>query len=167
MNALLAVAVIVCSVIAAKAVLPAAFNSTRDHFNSRWVLSIAEVFSFPTSIWRTNLGVVADYIGSYYTWAVALFFAGFTWLALRRKNFPELTLAGMCLAGAMRRDVSAARLQRIHVQHRGNRGVVASPGENGRASPSRPLNREDEFSGGGRCWQEVDSSWLIGPLRTS
>ena len=97
----LVIAVIVCSSIAANAVLPAAFNSTRDHFNSRWVLSIGEVFSFPTSIWGTNLGVVADYIGSYYTWAVALFFFGFIWLAFRRKNLPELTLAGMCLAGAV------------------------------------------------------------------
>ena len=100
-NALLVVAVIACSVIAANALLPAGFNSTRDHFNSRWVLSIAEVLSFPTSIWRTNLGVVADYIGSYYTWAVALFFIGASWLAWRRKNLPELTLAVMCLAGAI------------------------------------------------------------------
>lgn len=100
LNVSLVVAVILCAGVAADAMLPSAFNATRDHFNSRWVLSIAEVFRFPIEIWRANLGVVADYISSYYTWAVALFFGGFSWIAFRKKNFPELTLAGMCLGGA-------------------------------------------------------------------
>lgn len=100
LNVSLVVAVILCAGIAADAMLPSRFNATRDHFNSRWVLSIAEVLRFPIEIWRANLGVVGDYIGSYYTWAITLFFAGFSWFAFRKKNFPELTLAGMCLAGA-------------------------------------------------------------------
>jgi 4-amino-4-deoxy-L-arabinose transferase-like glycosyltransferase len=95
----LVVAVIICSSIAADALLPSAFNSTRDHFNSRWVLSIAEVFRFPMDIWRTNLGVVADYVTSYYTWAVPLFFGAFIGIAIWRKNFSELALAAMGLAG--------------------------------------------------------------------
>lgn len=96
----LVLAVIVGSRLAAEAILPSAFNTTRDRFNSQWVMPASEVLRFPIEIWRVNLANVADYIGSYYTWIVALFFCWFTWLALRRKNFPELTLAGMCLAGA-------------------------------------------------------------------
>ena len=101
LNISVVIAVIICSAIVADLILPSAFNSTREHFNSRWVLSAGEVFRLPIDIWRANLGVVADYIGSYYTWAVALFFIGFGWNALRRGNFPALALAGMCLAGAM------------------------------------------------------------------
>ena len=66
--------------------------------------------SFPVEIWRVNLANVADYIGSYYTWVVAPFFCWFTWLALRRKNFVELTLAVMCRRRSRRGDVSASRL---------------------------------------------------------
>lgn len=100
-NVAVVVAVIVCSRIAADAMLPSAFDTTRDHFNSRWVMSTAEVFRLPLGIWQANLGVVADYICAYLTGALALLFCGFTWVALRKKNFPELTLAGMCVAGAI------------------------------------------------------------------
>jgi hypothetical protein len=100
-NVFLVLAVIVCSRMAVNAVLPSVFNATRDRFNGRWVTPAGELFRFPIEIWRVNLGVVADYIGSYYTWAVGLFVCGFSWLAFRRKNFPELTLACMCLAGAI------------------------------------------------------------------
>lgn len=100
-NLTLVLAVIICSRIAADAVLPSAFNATRDRFNNRWVMSPGEVFQFPIETWRMNLRVVTDYIGSYYSWAIALLFCGCIWLAFRRKNFPELTLIGMCLAGAI------------------------------------------------------------------
>jgi Dolichyl-phosphate-mannose-protein mannosyltransferase len=84
---------------AAQLVTPAAFDSTRENFNSRWVMSPRELFHFPMEAWRTNLRVVAEYAGSYYSWAVPLFFCGFTGFAFRRKNLPELALAIMCLAG--------------------------------------------------------------------
>lgn len=100
LNVVLAMAVIVGSALAADSMLPSAFNPIRDRFDSKWVMQPSEVLRFPVEIWRANLANVADYIASYYTWVVALFFCWFTWLAFRRKNFPELTLAGMCLAGA-------------------------------------------------------------------
>jgi 4-amino-4-deoxy-L-arabinose transferase-like glycosyltransferase len=100
LNVVLVIAVVVSSRLAADWILPSAYNATRDRFNSKWVMPASEVLRFPVEIWRVNLVGVADYIGSYYTWVVALFFCWFTWLAFRRKSFPELTLAGMCLAGA-------------------------------------------------------------------
>ena len=96
----LVVVVIVCSSLAANAILPAGFNATRDRFNSRWVLPLGEVLRFPWQIWRPNCGIVADYIGAYYTWLIALLFGGVSALALRKKHFPELALVCMCLAGA-------------------------------------------------------------------
>jgi hypothetical protein len=101
MNFFLPVAIIVCSTLAANAVLPSAFNSARDRFNSRWVLSPDEVLSFPIDRWQENLGLVTHYIGSYYTWGLALFLAGGGWFALRQKKLPELTLACMGLASAI------------------------------------------------------------------
>jgi 4-amino-4-deoxy-L-arabinose transferase-like glycosyltransferase len=80
-------------------VIPSAFDSAREHFNNRWVMSPRELFQFPMEAWRTNLHVVADYVGSYYSWAVPLFFCVFTGFAVRRRNLPELALAIMCLAG--------------------------------------------------------------------
>lgn len=99
LNVVLVIAVVVGSRLAADSMLPSAFNATRDRFNSNWVVPPGEVFRLPIETWRVNLANVADYIGSYYTWVVALFFCCSIWLAFRRKNFPELTLAGMCLAG--------------------------------------------------------------------
>jgi Dolichyl-phosphate-mannose-protein mannosyltransferase len=84
---------------AAQMVIPSAFDSTREHFNSRWVMSPRELFQFPMEAWRMNLRVVAEYVGSYYSWAVLLFFCVFTGFAIRRRNLPELALAIMCLAG--------------------------------------------------------------------
>ena len=84
---------------AARMVIPSAFDSTREHFNGRWVMSPRELFHFPMEAWRTNLRVVAEYVGSYYSWAVPLFFCVFTGFAVRRRNLPELALAIMCLAG--------------------------------------------------------------------
>ena len=100
LNLVLVIAVVVGSRLAADALLPSAFNATRDHFNSRWVMPASELIRIPAAIWRVNLANVADYISAYYTWIVAVFFCWVTWFAFRRKNFPELTLAGMCLAGA-------------------------------------------------------------------
>lgn len=99
-NVSLAVAVVVLSVLIANALLPAEFNATREHFNNRWTLSFRELAGLPFAAWRANLEVVADYIASYYSWAALLFFGIFTWFAVRRKLFADLTLALMCLAGA-------------------------------------------------------------------
>lgn len=101
LNIALVIAVVVGARLAADAMLPSAFNATRDRFNSKWVMPVSEVLRFPLEIWRVNLSNVANYIGSYYTWLAAILFCWFTWLALRRKNFPELTLAAMCLAGTV------------------------------------------------------------------
>jgi 4-amino-4-deoxy-L-arabinose transferase-like glycosyltransferase len=95
----LVIGVIVCSYFAATAFLPSEFHATRERFDRNWVLSASELVALPTAVWRTNLGVVADYIGSYYSWIVALFFCAFVWLAFRRRNFAELILAAMCAAG--------------------------------------------------------------------
>lgn len=84
---------------ASQLVIPSAFDSAREHFNSRWVMSPRELFHFPIEAWSTNLRVVAEYVGSYYSWAVPLFFCVFTGFAFRRRNLPELALAIMCLAG--------------------------------------------------------------------
>jgi hypothetical protein len=99
-NVALVVAVIVCCRLAATALLPSEFNAAREHFNSRWVMSLPELFDLPIAIWRTNLALVADYIGSFYSWTVALLFCVFGWFALRAKDFAELALVFMCAAGA-------------------------------------------------------------------
>jgi hypothetical protein len=80
-------------------VIPSMFDSAREHFNSRWVMSPRELFHFPIQEWSANLRVVAEYVGSYYSWTVPLFFCVFTGFAFRRRNLPELALAIMCLAG--------------------------------------------------------------------
>src|SRR5205085_4749494 len=100
-NIALVIAVIVSSRLAANALLPSEFNGVRQHFNSRWVMSLPELFDLPIAIWRANLTLVADYIGSFYSWTVALLFCVFSWFALRRRTAGELTLVLMCATGAM------------------------------------------------------------------
>jgi hypothetical protein len=100
-NVFLVIGMIVSCRLAANALLPSEFNAAREHFNGRWVLSLPELSELPTAVWRANLALVADYIGSFYSWIVVLLFGVFSWLALRRRNFAELTLAAMCAAGAM------------------------------------------------------------------
>ena len=91
-NVCLVIAVILCSHFAATALLPSEFQATRERFDRNWVMSVSELIALPTAVWRTNLGIVADYIGSYYSWVLALFFCGFVWLAFRRRNSAELIL---------------------------------------------------------------------------
>lgn len=100
-NVLLVVAVIVCCRLAANALLPSEFNAAREHFNSRWVLSLTELLNLPVAIWRSNLAMVADYIGSFYSWSAALLFCVSCWFALRTRNFAELVLILMCAVGGM------------------------------------------------------------------
>jgi hypothetical protein len=99
-NTSLVIAVVMGSVVVTNALIPAEFNATRDHFNSRWTMSFRELIGLPLAAWKANLNIVADYIGSYYSWVALLFFGIFSWLALRRRNFVELTLVLICLAGA-------------------------------------------------------------------
>lgn len=96
----LVVAVIGASLLVANSILPSEFNAARDHFTQRWVMSVPELAAFPIGIWRANGKLIADYIGSSYSWAVPLLLGVFIWLAIRRKNFAELAIALMCLAGA-------------------------------------------------------------------
>lgn len=100
-NISVVIAVIACSIVAANALLPAEFNPTREQFNSRWTMPFRELANLPLSTWKANLSVVSDYIASYYSWAALLFFCTFSWIALRRKNWAELTLVLICLAGAV------------------------------------------------------------------
>src|SRR2546423_704629 len=89
-NVCLVIAVILCSHFAATALLPSEFQATRERFDRNWVMSVSELIALPTAVWRTNLGIVADYIGSYLSWVLAPFFCGFVWLAYRRRNSAEL-----------------------------------------------------------------------------
>ncbi|MGI9089102.1 MAG: ArnT family glycosyltransferase [Chthoniobacterales bacterium] len=80
--------------------LPAEFDQIREHFNRHWVMSASEVFAAPLEVWRTNLHLVGDYIGAYYSWLVPLFVIVFCILAWRRRNTAELALALMLITSA-------------------------------------------------------------------
>lgn len=99
-DVLLVIAVITISLLAAELFLPAEFNATRDHFNKRWILSLRELGAVPVNIWRQNLSVVAEYISSNYSWVAILFLGLLSWVAVRKKSFPEIALVLMCVAGA-------------------------------------------------------------------
>jgi 4-amino-4-deoxy-L-arabinose transferase-like glycosyltransferase len=92
-------AVITCSHFATRLAIPSEFSAAKAHFNSRWVMSLREFSQLPTETWRANLNMVADYIGSYYSWAVPGFFCIFLWFAFQKRRSAEIALAFMCLAG--------------------------------------------------------------------
>jgi|GEM_PF-1985726 len=98
-NLLGVAAIILCSHFAARLVIPSEFNQTKEVFNRQWVLSLPEIFQFPLPIWRANLQVAAEYVSSYYSWGVALFFGLSLWFALQKRNLAALALAAMCVAG--------------------------------------------------------------------
>jgi hypothetical protein len=98
-NLSLAVGVIACSHFTASLFLPSQFQATREHFDRKWVMGASDLLALPIDIWRANLNVVADYVAAYYGWVVLLFFGIVSWLAVKRRNFAELTLTAMCLAG--------------------------------------------------------------------
>lgn len=85
--------------LAASAVIPVDFDATREQFDSLWVMSPVEILRLPMKIWAGNLGMIADYIGAYYSWVVGLFYSACVWLAIRRRDFAEIALVLMCLAG--------------------------------------------------------------------
>jgi hypothetical protein len=93
-------AIIVCSHFAASLIIPTEFNDIKEQFNRHWVMSPREIFQLPMETWRANLRVVGEYIDSYYSWSVAVFFCTFLWFASQKRNFAELALASMCLGGA-------------------------------------------------------------------
>lgn len=92
--------VIVLSILAARALLPAEFNSRRDTFHGHVFFSLQDLLQLPTGLWRANMAMAADYVHSYYTWFAMIFLAAAVWLAARRRDFAELTLVAMCLTGA-------------------------------------------------------------------
>jgi 4-amino-4-deoxy-L-arabinose transferase-like glycosyltransferase len=92
-------AIILCSHFAASLIIPPEFNDTKEQFNGHWVMSLREIFQLPLETWRANLQIVGEYIDSYYSWSVVLFFCTFLWFAFQKRNFAELALASMCLAG--------------------------------------------------------------------
>src|SRR5262249_34356940 len=83
----------------ARMILPAEFEPTREQFNSRWVMSAAELIRAPVEVWRSNLEVVADYIGDYYSWMTVTLIFPVLWFGVRQKRFPDLVLTIMCLSG--------------------------------------------------------------------
>lgn len=93
-------AVLLFSYFAAEFLIPPEFDGARELFNSRWVISGRELFWLPMDVWHTNLRVVGEYIGSYYSWLVPLFVCTFIGFAIRRKSIPELALAFMGLAAS-------------------------------------------------------------------
>src|SRR5436190_18026701 len=76
-------AIILCSHFAASLVIPPEFNNTKEQFNGRWVMSLREILQLPMETWRANLKIAGDYINSYYSWSVALFFCAFSWFAFQ------------------------------------------------------------------------------------
>lgn len=89
-----------CAYLGALLVIPAEFEETRRKFDSKWVLSAAELMQLPIAVWWENLGVTADFIGAYYSWALLPALALFAWSALRTRGRAELVLGGMCIVGA-------------------------------------------------------------------
>jgi 4-amino-4-deoxy-L-arabinose transferase-like glycosyltransferase len=99
-NLVMVVVVIIAAQLSVRALLPTTFDATRESFKRVWVLSPQELLQLPIHVWRENLSVVSDYIGSYYSWFVPVFFGAFLLCAFRRKNLAELALPFMSLAGA-------------------------------------------------------------------
>ncbi len=92
-------ALILGSHFAASLIIPSEFNDAKEQFNGHWVMSLREIFQLPTETWRANLGIVGEYIDSYYSWSVVVFFCAFLCFAFQKRNLAELTLASMCLIG--------------------------------------------------------------------
>ena len=99
-NLSIAAAVILCAYLVARLIIPSEFNAAKDRFNSHWVMSLSEIIQFPIATWRGNVHVATEYIDSYYSWGIGIFFLGFLWLAIRQRNPTELVLAAMCLGSA-------------------------------------------------------------------
>ena len=85
--------------LAASFVIPVDFDVTRERFDSHWVMSAREILQLPIAIWRVNLSIIGEYVGAYYSWIAALFFGVCAWLAIRRKDFGQMGLLLMCVAG--------------------------------------------------------------------
>ncbi len=85
--------------LAASLVIPVEFDVTRERFDRHWVMSAREILQLPSATWRGNLSVIGEYIGAYYSWITALFFGVCARLAVRRRDFGQLGLLLMCLAG--------------------------------------------------------------------
>lgn len=81
------VAIILCSHFATSLVIPSEFNDTKEQFNRQWVMSMREILQLPIDTWRANLQIVAEYVGSYYSWSVAFFFCVFLWFAVQKKRY--------------------------------------------------------------------------------
>jgi hypothetical protein len=100
LNCLLVVVVIFVAHYLSELVLPAAFEHARAKFNHKWLMSEQELMRFPADVWLTNLKVVRDYVGAYYSWAVTVLVVAFLFLARSRRCFSGLALLFMGLAAA-------------------------------------------------------------------
>jgi 4-amino-4-deoxy-L-arabinose transferase-like glycosyltransferase len=100
LNVGVAAAVIVAARLLSNAVLPAAFDQTKERFNAKWVLTPAELLALPVQTWGANLDIVCDYVGAYYGWGVPLLLLIGLWLALRKRDLPALALLAMFTVGA-------------------------------------------------------------------
>jgi len=99
-NFALVLGVIVVSGLAADMVLPEQFNAVRERFDSKWVMSPSEIFGAPLQIWGTNLRLIFDYTGAYYSWAFVPFLGLFFWRVVRMRNSADLVLGSMFLTAA-------------------------------------------------------------------
>lgn len=99
-NCLVVAGIIVCCELLAKPALPSAFDGTKARFNAKWVMTTAELLQFPIAVWRANLAVIGNYVGSYYAWSVPGLIFVLLWVAIRERKMPDLVLAVMCLTGA-------------------------------------------------------------------
>jgi 4-amino-4-deoxy-L-arabinose transferase-like glycosyltransferase len=99
-NFALVLGVIAVSGLAADAVLPQQFDEVRERFDSKWVMSPSEILGAPLQIWGTNLRLIVDYTGAYYSWAFVPFLGLFFWRAVRTRNSADLVLGCMFLTAA-------------------------------------------------------------------
>ena len=99
-NVALVLAVIVVSGLVADAVLPQQFNEVRERFDSKWVKSPSEILGAPVHTWLSNLKLIFDYTGAYYSWAFVPFVGLFFWRAIRKRNSADLVLGCMFLTAA-------------------------------------------------------------------
>jgi 4-amino-4-deoxy-L-arabinose transferase-like glycosyltransferase len=99
-NLAVVLGVIAVSGLAADAVLPQQFDEVREQFDSKWVMSPSEILGAPLHIWGSNLRLIFDYTGAYYSWAFVPFLGLFFWRGMRTRNSADLVLGCMFLTAA-------------------------------------------------------------------
>jgi hypothetical protein len=99
-NVALVTGIVLGSHLLASVIIPSEFNATRENFDRQWIMSSREILQLPVETWRANLQIAVEYVDCYYSWGVILLFCAFLWMAIQKRDLPELALAAMCLVGA-------------------------------------------------------------------